>query len=118
MKIAPASASGPARGLPRSTAPTRTPMATANAAGSPPLSNRANHHARARSGPGQDGEKPPFLAFEHPLEHARIVPEKPFLCINRWLKGVGVRVIWDFTGRVRLRNPARDAGRVRGSVPV
>src|SRR2546429_5664036 len=59
---------------------------------------------KARSGPGQDGEKPPFLAFEHPLEHARIVPEKPFLCINRWLKGVGVRVIWDFTGRVRLRS--------------
>src|SRR2546429_9775274 len=52
---------------------------------------------KARSGPGQDGEKLPFLAFEHPLEHARIVPEKPFLCINRWLKGVGVRVIWDFT---------------------
>src|SRR5206468_8168802 len=41
---------------------------------------------KARSGPGQDGEKLPFLAFEHPLEHARIVPEKPLLCINRWLR--------------------------------
>jgi len=35
---------------------------------------------------GQDAEKLPFLAFEHLLEHARIVPEKPFLCIKSLVK--------------------------------
>src|SRR6516165_2960419 len=50
MKIAPTRASGPRRESPRCTAPTRTPMAMAKAAGSAPLNNRARNHARARPG--------------------------------------------------------------------
>lgn len=48
--MAPTSASEEARGSPRCTAPTRTPIAMAKAAGSAPRSRRTNHHARASPG--------------------------------------------------------------------
>jgi len=45
---APTKASGPARGSPRWTAPTRTPIAIANTAGSRPLKTNTVHQTDAR----------------------------------------------------------------------
>src|SRR5262249_13361353 len=49
-KTAPTKTSGTASGSARCTAPTRTPMATANAAGRTPRRRRTTHHSVARPG--------------------------------------------------------------------
>ena len=114
----PTNASGPARESPLCTAPTRTPIAMANVAGSAPRSRRASHHASARPGAAFNRTLKNFHSLRSLTRWnmPAILPQKTCLCtmLRKEFAGAARNLSWAKAARAAgLVSPSASAFNMR-----